>query len=71
MRPQVDVPSTWRDAIISKNSVKTETHPLSTVEISTQTGGRDDTGTQTDGQGGQAQPPTKLKASGLTDFVKK
>ncbi|GIL81731.1 hypothetical protein Vretimale_1322 [Volvox reticuliferus] len=67
---KVDVPSTWRDVIIGNNTVSTETAPLKSQEVTTQTGSRDNNGTQTD-DGGRPASPTKLKASGIADFVKK
>ncbi|GLC41313.1 WD repeat-containing protein 34 [Pleodorina starrii] len=68
---RVEVRSTWRDVIVGSNTVSTETRPLECVEIETQTGSRDNNGTQTDDQGGRPPSPTKLKASGLSEFVQK
>lgn len=69
---QVDVPSTWRDQIVNTNAVATETHPLKCAEVETQTGSKDNQGTQTDDAGGGRPPsPSKVQASGVADFMAK
>ena len=69
---QVDVSSTWRDVIPATNVVGTATLPEEHSDATTQTGGKDEKGIQTDElAAAAAAQPKKADSADVAGFMSK